>query len=184
MAVYSPLETWMYPQLPSILFSIREAVLSSFPRLQKTTSVPKICLVGSLEHCGAGTIDGRYLCTCQANLSVRALNDPGQWEDSLPELVLLALSVAQGVQGSVPYKIWIVAQAKGCGGGRQDQVREFLGVEIVDLSTAHPSGVLEAQATFSDTDNGRRAVSVRSKKTLFELMRGEFVPPKVTLTHI
>jgi hypothetical protein len=127
------------------------------------------------------------------------LTESGEWEDLLPDPILLGLSVAQGLEGSVAYRMWIAAQAIGtlCGGGRTLKVNELLGGELVNLWAAHPSGALSGQAKCSNTDIGRRAKSVRLKKTPFELMQvimssiyrlrfvshtqGEFfLPPKIT----
>ncbi|KAJ7035060.1 hypothetical protein C8F04DRAFT_1182749 [Mycena alexandri] len=116
-----------YPKLASILLDVRDAVLSTFPSLQDAVSIPTICLVGPMEHGGSSTIDKRYMCCCQADLCVRILDDSGQWNDSLPEPVLLALSVAQGLENSVAYRMWLQSQARSCGGGRQDRAHEFLG---------------------------------------------------------
>jgi hypothetical protein len=89
------------------------------------------------------------MCSCQADLSVRALTESGEWKDSLPDPILLGLSVAQGLEGSVAYRMWIAAQAKGtlCGGGRTHKVNELLGGEFVNLWAAHPSGSLSAHAS-------------------------------------
>jgi len=172
-----------YPQLASFLLETRDAVLAAFPAIRKTTAVPSICLVGSFDHDGSFTIDGRYLCSCQADLSVRALTGSGEWDYTLPEPILLALSVAQGLEDSVAYKMWLRAQWKPCGGGRAHRVNELLGGETVHLTAAHPSGVLEAQAKFANTEKGRLATHVRLQQTQFELMRGEFFfPPDITVT--
>ncbi|KAJ7773274.1 hypothetical protein B0H16DRAFT_1714170 [Mycena metata] len=177
--------TQSYPTLASILLDVRDTVLSTFPLLQDAASIPTICLVGPMEHGGCSTVDNRYLCSCQADLCARVLDDSGQWDYSLPEPVLLALSVAQGLENSVAYTMWLRSQApmSRCGGGRQDRVYELLGGETVSLFVAHPSGTCEAEARFSDTDKGRRATSVRLKKTLFELMRGEFFFPPSVITY-
>lgn len=174
LTMYLPDElTERYPQLASILVDVREKVLSVFPALRSETSVPAVCLVGPLEHDGYDTMDGRYLCCCQADLSVRPLTESGEYATALPEPILLALAVAQGLEGSVAYNKWIEAQAKGCGGGRANKVREILGGKQVRCYAAHPSGVLSAQTKFSETDKGRRASFVRLMKTPYELMRGK-----------
>ncbi|KAF7330534.1 hypothetical protein MVEN_02493100 [Mycena venus] len=108
-----------YPELAPFMLDTRNAVLSAFPTISNMTSAPSICLVGSLDHDGSSTVDGRYLCCCMANLSVRALTESGGWDDTLPEPILLALAAAQGLEGSVPYRMWLRAQSKGCGGGRR-----------------------------------------------------------------
>ncbi|KAJ7756454.1 hypothetical protein DFH07DRAFT_480327 [Mycena maculata] len=170
-----------YPQLASILLDIRERVLSVFPTLRNTTSMPAICLVGQMENSGYDTVDGNYLCSCQANLSARSLSESGQWEETLANPILLALAVAQGLKGSVPYEKRIQTQVNSCGVRGADRVDELLGGEVVVLDAAHPSGVLAATAKFYETNKGRRASSVRLQKTAFEIMRGEFFFPRTII---
>ncbi|KAJ7756430.1 hypothetical protein DFH07DRAFT_1060824 [Mycena maculata] len=90
-----------YPQLAPTLLDIRGRVLSLFPVLRNATSVPAICLVGPMEADGCDTIDGHYICSCQAYLT---------WEEALPKPILLALAVAQGLKGSVAYAKWLEAK--------------------------------------------------------------------------
>ncbi|KAJ7475851.1 hypothetical protein FB451DRAFT_1173830 [Mycena latifolia] len=140
-----------YPQLASILIDVRDRVLSTFSAVSALTSAPAICLVGPMQHDGYDTIDDHYLSLLPSRF---------------------------GLEGSVAYQMWIESQARGCGGGRAQQVHEYLHGEVVRLWAAHPSGVLAAQATFSDTDMGRRASFARLTKTPFELVRGEFFFPR------
>ncbi|KAJ6619754.1 hypothetical protein B0H10DRAFT_2365445 [Mycena sp. CBHHK59/15] len=165
-----------YPQLPSLLLLIQDQVVACFPTLQALSTVPTICLVGDMEHDGYTTVDGRYLCCCQADLSVRALTESGQWDHSLSESVVVALAIAQGLKGTVAYNMWLRSQMRSCGGGREERVDEYLHRGIVKLWAAHPSGVIQADAKFLNTEIGhsREAHTVVLRKTPSELMRGAY----------
>ncbi|KAJ7791644.1 hypothetical protein B0H14DRAFT_3566286 [Mycena olivaceomarginata] len=152
LTMYLPDElTERYPQLASILVDVREKVFMSG------------WAAGNMTDTTRWT--ARYLCCCQADLSVRPLTESGDAR----------------TRGSVAYNKWIEAQAKGCGGGRANKVREILGGKQVRCYAAHPSGVLSAQTKFSETDKGRRASFVRLMKTPYELMRGEFFFPRTII---
>lgn len=165
------------PELHSTLEAIRAETISRWPALldsEPNLLSPLICLVGNMPYYGYDTVEGKYICGCQSDLSVRALSstEPRKFDEWLSEAALRALAISLGIKGSVAYDAWVDSSDRGAcwGGGKADH---YLDIERVHLSAGHPSGIDDAEAIFENTEHGRRAVKLILLKAPRELMRGQ-----------